>query len=149
MTDTKTLDRLRELPFGIGEFAGPSRRWLDEFFRDSAWHQMKIEEYREGDTLVVRAELPGVDPDKDIQIEIVDDALLIMAEKTEKSDEAKGHLRRSEFRYGSMTRSVPIPRGVDVSKVSALFKDGVLEIRVVVPEESVPQHSRKVLVRRA
>lgn len=150
MADTKTLDRLRELPMNIGEFSWPSRRWLDELFRDGAWHQMiKIEQYQEGDSMVIRAELPGVDPDKDVQIEVVDDALLISAERTEQHEETTGHTHRSEFRYGSLTRSVPIPRGVDESKISATYRDGLLEIRMVTPAGSATAGPHRIAVKRA
>ena len=81
MTETKTLDRLRDLPMSFGDFPWASRRWLDDLFHDSAWHQMiKIEEFTEGDSLVIRAEIPGVDPDKDIQIEVIDDTLVMEGE---------------------------------------------------------------------
>jgi len=150
MSDTKTMDRLRDFPMSIGEFSWPSRRWLDEFFRDSAWHQMiKIEECKEGDSMVIRAELPGVDPDKDIEIQVVDDSLLISAEKTEKHEESEGHLHRSEFRYGVLTRSVPIPKGVDQSKITATYKDGVLEIRMETPTEPTNAGPQRIAVNRA
>lgn len=150
MTDIKTLDRLRELPMSLGDFPWASRRWLDDLFHDSAWHQMiKIEECKEGDALVIRAEIPGVDPDKDIQIEVIDDALVISAEKVESHEEAAGHMHRSEFRYGSLTRSVPIPRGVDESKIGATYKDGVLEIRMVTPTGMKGDGSHRVAIKRA
>ena len=128
----------------------PSRRWLDEFFRDSAWHQMiKIEECTEGDTMVIRAELPGVDPDKDIQLEVLDGALVISAEKTESHEESSDHFHRSEFRYGSLTRSVPIPKGIDESKIAATYKDGVLEIRLAMPVRSSSEGTHRIEVHRA
>jgi HSP20 family protein len=150
MGDSKTLDRLRDLPMTIGELPWPARRWMDDLFRDSAWHQMiKIEECKEGDSLVIRAELPGVDPDKDIQVEVVDDSLVISAEKTEAHEETTGHMHRSEFRYGSLTRSVPIPRGVDESKISATYKDGILEVHMATPSSTKEEGAHRVAIKRA
>lgn len=150
MTESKSLDRLRELPMGLGDFPWASRRWLDDLFRDSAWHQMiKIEEFTQGDSLVIRAEIPGVDPDKDIQIEVIEDTLVISAEKSESHEENSGEMRRSEFRYGSLTRSVPIPRGVDESKISATYKEGVLEVRMVTPTGMKGDGSHRVAIKRA
>jgi HSP20 family protein len=127
----------------------PSWRWLDEMFHDADWRQMiKIEECTEGDSMVVRAELPGVDPDKDIQVEIVNDALVITAEKAESHEKSTGHVHRSEFRYGSLTRSVPIPKGVDESTIHATYKDGVLEIRMALPSGLAKEATRKVEIQR-
>jgi HSP20 family protein len=128
----------------------PSRRWFDEFFRDSAGHQMiKIEECREGENLVVRAELPGVDPDKDIQVEVLDGALLISADRTERFEKSDDHLHRSEFRYGALTRSIPLPNGVDEKSVMATYKDGVLEVRVKMPAGMTSEASHRIEVKRA
>lgn len=150
MNETKSLDRLRELPMSLGDFPWVSRRWIDDLFRDSAWHQMiKIEEFTEGDSLVIRAEIPGVDPDKDIEIEVIDDTLVISAEKVESHEETAGEMRRSEFRCGSLTRSIPIPRGVDESKINATYKDGVLEVRMVTPTGLKGDGSHRVAIKRS
>jgi HSP20 family protein len=98
--------------------------------------------------MVVRAELPGVDPDKDIQVEIVNDALVITAEKTESHEKSSDHVHRSEFRYGSLTRSVAIPKGVDESTIHATYRDGVLEIRMALPSGLTKEATRKVEVTR-
>lgn len=125
----------------------PSWRWLDEFFHDGEMRQMiKIEECREGDEMVVRAEIPGVDPDKDIEVEVIDGALVISAEKTESHEKGDHHFHRSEFRYGSLTRSVPMPAGVDASKIDATYKNGVLEVRMPMPA-SVAGDTKKIMVK--
>ena len=74
----KTRDNDLQLRFG------PSRAWIDEMFRDGEWRRsFKIEETHEGDTMVVRAELPGVDPEKDVTVEVNDDELVIRVQRTE------------------------------------------------------------------
>jgi HSP20 family protein len=91
---------------------------------------LRIEELREGDTLVIRAEMPGIDPDKDVEIDVRDQTLEIHAErKEEKTEEAEG-MRRSEFRYGRFFRAVPLPSEAKAGDVSAQYKDGILEVRV-------------------
>lgn len=153
MADTKMLERRSDATMSIGGVPFPSwppRRWIDEFFRDSAWHHMiKIEECKEGDSLVIRAELPGVDPDTDIELEVLDDSLVISANKSGSHEETKDHVHRSEFRYGSLTRSVPIPNGVDESKIVATYKDGILEIRMALPTGTSADASHRIHIKRA
>jgi HSP20 family protein len=73
---------------------------------------IRVDEYRDGNTEVIRAELPGVDPEKDVEITVNDGILRIRAERRiEEKTEDKGYLRH-ELRYGSLTRSLPLPDGV-------------------------------------
>jgi HSP20 family protein len=94
---------------------------------------MRLEEYVEDNTLVVRAEIPGIDPDKDVEISAHDGVLTIKAERSEKSEKKAKSFYRSEFRYGAFARTVPLPAGATVDDVKATYKDGVLEIRVPTP----------------
>ena len=81
-------------------------RWLE------AGDLIRVEEYREDGTLVVRADLPGIDPDKDVELTVAGGMLHIEAERREEEKrEEKGYLRR-EVRYGSLSRSLPLPDGV-------------------------------------
>jgi HSP20 family protein len=115
--------------------------WLD---RDG----MRLEEFREDGTLVVRAEMPGIDPDEDVEITVGDGTLCIRAERREShetSDEDEGSYR-SEFRYGRFTRRLPLPAGATESDIDATYDDGILEIRVPLAEE--PPAARKVPVNR-
>ncbi len=92
-----------------------------------------VEEYREDGTLVVRADLPGIDPAKDVEVTISQGMLHIQAERREEEKrEGKGFLRR-EVRYGSYSRSLPLPEGVTEADIAATYKDGVLEIRIPEP----------------
>jgi HSP20 family protein len=91
---------------------------------------IRIEELRDADNLVIRAEMPGIDPDKDVEIKVRDHMLEIRAERREgESKEDKG-TRRSEFRYGSFYRAVSLPAESKEGDVHASYKDGVLEVRV-------------------
>ncbi|HEY0620525.1 MAG TPA: Hsp20/alpha crystallin family protein [Kribbella sp.] len=96
---------------------------------------MRVEDFQDGNEYVVRAELPGVDPDKDIDIQLLDGVLTIKAERREENKDAN----RSEFRYGSFSRSLTLPAGADENNVKATYKDGILEIRVPLKEEQQPE----------
>lgn len=129
---------------------GPSWAWVDEVFRDGEWRRsFKVEECHDGSSIVVRAELPGVDPDKDIRVNVMGGALVISAERSESHESTEHHVHRSEFRYGSFTRSIELPPGVDESKLTATYKDGILEVRVALPVESGEMAARQIEVKRA
>ena len=109
---------------------------------------MHVEQFREGGALVVRAEVPGVDPDKDVEITVHDGLLEIRAERREETTaEGKEHYR-SEFRYGMFSRSVPLPAGASESDIAASYRDGVLEVRVPVAE-AAPESRKKIPISRS
>jgi HSP20 family protein len=137
-----------DVPF-LNNLTWPTWARFDDMFRDAEWRRpFKIEECHEDNMIVICAELPGVDPDKDVHVEMVDDQLVITAQKSESHEKSACHVHHSEFRYGSMTRSVSMPKGVDESKISATYKDGVLEVRVVMPDASVMEEGHRVPIKR-
>ena len=84
----------------------------------------RVEEAVQDDRYVIRAELPGLDPDKDIEVTVEGRTLAIRAERRQ---EDSGPYR-SEFRYGSLTRSVRLPAEVDANNITARYERGVLEV---------------------
>src|SRR5579875_1100960 len=92
-------------------------------------HTFRVEEYVRDHDYVVRAELPGMDPDKDIEVTVEDGTLTIRAERHEEHKEQ----HRSEFRYGALTRSVMLPGEVDADRITARYDKGILEVTVPVP----------------
>jgi HSP20 family protein len=108
-------------------------RWMEPW-RGMEGVEIPVEEFTEGKTHVIRAELPGIDPDKDVEITVSDNTLHLRAERRQRSDAEEGGIRRSEIRYGSFSRSIPLPPGSKESDVQATYKDGMLEVRVPVDE---------------
>lgn len=92
---------------------------------------VRVEDFERDGSYVVRAELPGVDPDKDIEVSVEGDYLTIHGERREEVREKN----RSEFRYGSFSRSLRMPAGADASSVQATYRDGILEVVVPLGEE--------------
>lgn len=128
---------------------GPPWAWVDDLFRDGDWRRtFKIEEVHDGDTIVVRAELPGVDPKTDVVVEIVGDELVIRAQRSEAHRSHENHVFRSEIRYGSFMRSIPVPSGVDESKIEATYKDGMLEVRMHSTAELSEKEAHRVEIKR-
>jgi HSP20 family protein len=120
-------------PFGrelADWWARPFETWRRMFDET----QMNVEEFVEGDQLVVRAELPGVDPDKDVDISIDDGTLRIRAERRHEEKTGDRNYRRTEIRYGSFTRTIPLPAQAKEEDVSATYKDGILEVRAPIDQ---------------
>lgn len=107
--------------------------WFDDFvpfsfsLRNEETHPIKIEEFMKDNELTIRAELPGVDPEKDIEVTVGEGNLTI---KGERREEHKG-AERSDFHYGSFIRSIALPIGTDEKSVHATYKDGILEVKVM------------------
>ena len=119
---------------------------LFEGDRDGAG-AIRVEELVDGNDLLVRAELPGVDPEKDVDIRVQDHSLLISAHREERKEEkAKGGYR-TEFRYGLFERIIPLPAGVNEEQVRASYKDGILEVRVPIDQQRA--EAKRVTVQRA
>jgi HSP20 family protein len=80
---------------------------------------IRVEEYRQDGSLVIRADLPGIDPDTDVELTVSGGMLHIKAERREEERrEEKGYVRQ-EVRYGSLSRSLPLPGGVTGADITA------------------------------
>jgi HSP20 family protein len=106
---------------------------------------MRLEEFEDDGVLVVRAELPGIDPEKDVDITMADHTLRIRAERRAKSETKGKDSYRTEFRYGSFVRSIALPADVSADDVHAHYSDGVLEIRI---PKSEREAAKKIPVER-
>ncbi|MGO9193233.1 MAG: Hsp20/alpha crystallin family protein, partial [Streptosporangiaceae bacterium] len=89
----------------------------------------RLEESIRDDRFVIRAEMPGLDPDNDIDVTLDGRILTIRAERRQQDNGPY----RSEFRYGSLARAVRLPARVDAADVTARYDRGVLEVSVPVP----------------
>jgi HSP20 family protein len=94
---------------------------------------MRVEEFAEDGTLVVRADLPGIDPDKDVEVILADHLLTIEAERREEEKTEQRRYVWSELRYGSFSRTIAVPEGVTEPDIKASYQDGVLEVRIPYP----------------
>lgn len=135
-----TVVRTESRPF-MARMTEPWPRLMDWFEAmvppDPAWrsaftHSLRVEEFSRDGTYVVRAELPGIDPAKDIDITIEDGYLTIQGTREERVEEGT----RSEFFYGHFQRTLALPSGVDDKSIEASYRDGILEIVIEVPQRS-------------
>ncbi|WP_138445377.1 Hsp20/alpha crystallin family protein [Sinomonas susongensis] len=109
---------------------------------------IKVEELVDDGKLVVRAELPGIDPERDVDVSISEGQLRIEAHREERQEEKEKGGYRTEFRYGSFTRTLKLPEGASADDVTATYTDGVLEVRVPIPEQKSARLSNKIEVKR-
>lgn len=99
---------------------------------------VRVEDYIADGRYVLRAELPGIDPDKDIEVTVDGGMLHIRAEKTRNAVEP----HRSEFAYGSLSRTVTLPATAKIDDVKAVYQGGVLEVSVGLAEEKKAEGRR-------
>lgn len=103
---------------------------------------VRIEDFVEDDTYVLRAEIPGIDPEKNLEINLDEDVLTIRGERREEHKERNRH----EFHYGAFSRSVALPSNARADEATAAYVDGVLEVRV--PFDASQEAPRRIPVQR-
>ena len=91
-----------------------------------------------GDHFVLRADLPGMSED-DVNIEFEDGTLTVSGERKAEHEESNEGFHRVERSFGSFSRSLTLPQGIDPEAVTAGFDRGVLEIRIPKPEQRKPR----------
>jgi HSP20 family protein len=138
------IDRLFD-DFGIGTWRSPFRSSffdMDPFRRAKAAFSgmpaVDVAETEKGYKVV--AELPGMD-EKNIEVKITNGMLTIKGEKQEDKEEEKQDYYVRERSFGSFERTLPVPDGVDLDKVDASFKNGVLT--VALPKTAEAQKAEK------
>jgi HSP20 family protein len=89
--------------------------------------------FERGGSLVVRADLPGLDRN-DVRVRVDDDSITIEGERRAEHEEKREGYYHSERSYGSFARTVPLPRGADRSTCEAVFENGVLEVTMKLPQ---------------
>jgi HSP20 family protein len=110
-------------------------------FETTAWAPAVDVFSRDGD-LVVRAELPGVDPEKDIDISVQEGVLSIRGERKREARTDGQNYFRVESSYGAFQRHIPLPEGVKPDDIRATYENGILE--VVVPRAAQLSSPKKI-----
>jgi HSP20 family protein len=123
MTDITRRTQFPALP-DLSDLIDP----LQQLFglRPQSPYGIRVESHYEADTYVVRAEMPGIDPAKDLEVTVHDGMLTLHAERADKQDDHQ----HSEFRYGSYQRTMRLPDAANADKTSATYTDGILTVRI-------------------
>jgi HSP20 family protein len=106
---------------------GPARRWTPA-----------MDLLETDDEFVIRADLPGLS-ESDVSVELEDNVLTVSGERKIEQEDKREGFYRVERSYGSFSRSLTLPKGVDPEAVNASFDRGVLEVRVPKPEQRKPR----------
>jgi|SRR4029453_3679058 HSP20 family protein len=122
------MNRLFDRFFEGGRTANGStaRRWIP------AMDLVETEDH-----LVLRGDLPGMTED-DVDIEIKDNVLTVSGERKSESEDRREGYHRVERSFGSFSRSLTLPQGIDPERVDAKFENGVLEVQIPKPAEAKP-----------
>ena len=115
------------------------RHWPRQFYaRPVSWREdghLAVDVYQDKDNLVVRAAVPGVKPE-DMDITLADGTLTISGERKSEGEVKDEDYIRPEYRTGSFTRSLALPRGLDTGKAEASYDNGILTVTIPKSEES-------------
>jgi len=109
-------------------------RLFEDFFRRGGLMRPSVDVVETDDTVVVKAELPGMEP-KDVDISVSGDKLTIKGERKAEKEEKGKTFYRMERCYGSFCRTVELPVSVEADKAKADYKNGVLEITLPKTEQ--------------
>lgn len=150
--ETGTGRAMRPFTHSMEEFFGNNfpGRWMEGFLEPTAWRRPfwneieesfdvmpKVDIIDKGDTLFVRAEMPGIKKE-DLDITIAGDRLMIEAKREIEEEEKKEDFFRHEMAYGRLFRTVVLPVEVVGDKVKAELKDGLLALYLPKVEVTTP-----------
>jgi HSP20 family protein len=97
-----------------------------------------VDIYEHDNTIVLKAEIPGVDP-KDVDIRVENNTLTLRGERKVDQEVKHDNYHRVERAYGQFSRSFTLPNTVDTEKIQAEYKDGVLKVALPKREEAKPK----------
>lgn len=124
----------------LSSLQGDMNRLFSSFFGDQSamrWAPaMDLVEKQEN--YEITADLPGLTQD-DVSIEVEDNVLTISGERKQQSEQKQGNFYRAERAYGSFSRSITLPQGVDADAIKASFENGVLRLEVPKPPQQRPR----------
>ena len=121
------MNRLFNAAFDTPGGNGGRRRWMP------AMDLVETDEH-----FVLRADLPGM-TESDVNIELEDNVLTVSGERKAEHEEKGEGFYRVERAFGSFSRALTLPKGIDAEAVNASFSNGVLEVRIPKPEERKPR----------
>ena len=133
----RDLSSIQERMNQIFEDALARSRGRDEGLRTGMWTPA-VDIYEKNDSVVVKAELPGVERDQ-ISVEVKDGILTLRGERKFERDVKEESYHRVERSYGTFLRSFSLPVSVDQDQVKATFRDGVLEVELPKKEQAKPR----------
>jgi HSP20 family protein len=127
-------------PFAeLGELRTRFDRMFDDLFDGGERNWLPaIDVERANGNLVIKADVPGIKPDE-VKVEIKEGILTVSGSHEEHKEKKDKQYLRRERRYGSFSRSMALPEGVDAKQIKAKTHDGVVEVTVPLPKEAAKE----------
>jgi len=119
-------------------FRGAGRSGAEEDWALGGNWAPPVDIYEHEGNLVLKAELPGIDP-KQVDVRVENNVLTLQGERRFESEVKREHYHRVERAYGSFSRSFTLPNVVDTANIKAEFKDGLLRVTLPKREEAKPK----------
>jgi len=129
------IKRNNNKEYGLDTFRKNVDKLFDDFFFLTPTSMFKndweptIDVEEDDKSIHVKAEIPGID-EKDLDVKIEDNILILSGEKKEEREEKNKNYIFSERKFGSFSRSISLPEGIKTDKINATFKKGVLNIDI-------------------
>lgn len=127
-------DRMNRI---FGEYRQAAGASDDEWALGGSWAPA-VDIYEQGNDIVLKAELPGVDP-KDLDIRLENNVLTLRGQRKLENEVKKESYHRVERSYGSFSRSFTLPSVVDQAGIKAEVRDGILKLVLPKREEAKPK----------
>jgi HSP20 family protein len=118
-------------------FRGVNRPADEDWALGGTWAP-PVDIFEHDGNIVLKAELPGVDP-KDVDVRLENNVLTLKGERKFDSEVKREHYHRVERAYGAFSRSFTLPNVVDTDKIKAEYKDGVLRVTLPQRDEAKPK----------
>ncbi len=143
----ESIENKKESYLTPRDFFQSFQETIDEFFNEFPYPEIfskersffpKIDISENDKEIVIKADVPGID-EKDLDISISKDAVIIQGEKKYEHEEKQTNYYKKERSYGSFRRVIPLPVQIDESKVEATYKNGVVTLRLPKSLESLKQ----------
>ncbi len=141
-------DIVRRDPFATFPFGGNFRQAMEQLFDEPLFRAvptrfledgtLAVDVSQEGKEIVVKADLPGY-AKEDVKVELHEGVLSIKAQKSSETEEKTDQYYRRERSWGAVSRRIALPGVVKDAPVEATLKDGVLTLKVAVPEAQGPK----------
>jgi len=132
---------------GLSAFRRDMDELMNRFFGDweregTPWFSFgeypRMESYVEGNTLMVKADLPGVEP-HEVEITVEGNRLTIKGERKASREQKHEDYLHREVSHGTFARTMALPEGVKAEEVQASYHNGVLEVSIPLPAAVAPK----------
>ena len=134
----RILNTSRDLDEMFSHFLGDWEQGRIPRHATPAVYVPQITSYVDGNSICIRADLPGVDP-QEVELIVEDNQLTLKGERKAEQEQQNGNRLAQEVQYGAFARTFTLPEGVTAEGLQARYHNGVLEVTVPLPAAKLPK----------